>query len=73
MAETRNEARIRIEVAQLLYSTGIDVADLYRALGVDPADAHEDALAHLAGVLDGMQAAADGIRNHGLEGWPKLR
>jgi len=73
MAETMTASRVRIAVARLLYTSGIDVADLYHALGCDPADAQEDALAHLAGVLDGMQAAADGIRDHGLEGWSKPR
>ncbi|MFC3303571.1 hypothetical protein [Parvularcula lutaonensis] len=71
MADSMNAARVRIAVAQLLYQKGIDVGSLYHALGIDPADADSDALSHLAGVLDGMEAAAKAIRDHGLEGWSK--
>lgn len=73
MAETKNAARVRIAVAQLLFHQDLDVGELYRALGIDPTTADRDALAHLAGVLDGMEAAAKGIRDHGLEGWTKPR
>lgn len=73
MAETRNAARVRIAVAQLLFHHDLDIGELYKALGIDPAEADRDALAHLAGVLDGMEAAASGIRDHGLEGWSKPR
>lgn len=71
MADSMNAARVRIAVAQLLFTRGIDVGYLYEALGIDPADADSDALSHLAGVLDGMDAASQGIRDHGLEGWSK--
>ncbi|NNU16925.1 hypothetical protein HK107_11405 [Parvularcula sp. ZS-1/3] len=73
MAEMKNAARVRIAVARLLYGEEIDVGDLYRALGIDPAEADSEALAHLAGVLDGMEAASTAIRDKGLDGWPKPR
>lgn len=71
MAQSMNAARVRIAVAQLLFTKGIDVGSLYEALGIDPADAESEALSHLAGVLDGMDAAAQGIRDNGLESWSK--
>jgi hypothetical protein len=73
MTERPSPSRVRIAIAQLLYTRNIDVADLYRALGCDPAAADGDALAHLAGVLDGMEAATSSIRKHGLEGWSEDR
>lgn len=73
MPETMTASRVRIAVGQLLFTSGIEVEELYHALGIDPADAEPDALAHLAGVLDGMEAAARGIREQGLEGWSKPR
>ncbi|MEE4209136.1 MAG: hypothetical protein V2I43_07715 [Parvularcula sp.] len=73
MADKLSSSRVRIALARLLFTEGIDVADLYHALGCDPSNADGDALAHLAGVLDGMDAASRGIRDHGLEGWSKPR
>lgn len=59
MTEKMTAARVRIAVATLLHRRGIDVGDLYRALGIDPSKAESEALSHLAGVLDGLEAAAD--------------
>lgn len=68
MGETLTASRVRILVAQLLHRRDIDVGDLYRALGIDPADAEGDALAHLAGVLDGLDAA-EAARDEEERGW----
>ncbi|MCQ8186563.1 hypothetical protein [Parvularcula maris] len=73
MKEPVSASRVRIAIAKLLFREEIDVGELYRALGIDPADADSDVLAHLAGILDGMEAASKGIRDEGLEGWSRKK
>ncbi|MEM7741126.1 MAG: hypothetical protein AAF225_10030 [Pseudomonadota bacterium] len=58
MSESWTPSRVRIAVARLCESGGIDLVDLYRALGMDAVAAESDAVAHLAGVIDGLEAAA---------------
>lgn len=57
MTERMTASRVRIAVAQLMHRRDIDVGDLYRALGIDPSKVEGEALSHLAGVLDGLEAA----------------
>lgn len=71
MATSMSAGRVRVALAEMLYKKEVDLGDLYAALGVDPADADQEALAHLAGIIDGMEAAARAIRDQGLEGWSK--
>ncbi|MEM1381237.1 MAG: hypothetical protein AAGH41_11515 [Pseudomonadota bacterium] len=71
MAKSMTAARVRVTLAELVYKKEIELADIYAALGVDPQDADPEAVAHLAGIIDGMAAAAKAIRDQGLEGWSK--
>jgi hypothetical protein len=71
--EPVSASRVRIALAKLLFREEIDIAELYRALGIDPSDADSDVLAHLAGILDGMDAASKAIRDEGLEGWSRKK
>lgn len=71
MAQSMTAGRVRVALAELVYKRDLDLGDIYAALGVDPKDADQEALAHLAGIIDGMEAAARAIRDQGLEGWSK--
>ncbi|MEM9838542.1 MAG: hypothetical protein AAF830_05240 [Pseudomonadota bacterium] len=71
MTQSMSAARVRVTLAEMVYKKGIELADIYTALGVDPQDADPEALAHLAGIIDGMAAASQAIRDQGLEGWSK--
>ena len=71
MVQSMTAARVRVTLAEMVYKKGIELADLYAALGVDPQDADPEAVAHLAGLIDGMAAASQAIRDQGLEGWTK--
>ena len=71
MPEHPSHARIRIALAQFCTAHNIDLEELYAALGIAPGTADAEALAHMAGVLDGMTVASTRIRQHGLDGWAK--
>lgn len=72
MADTKpSQSRIRISLAQYCVAHGIEVDDLYSALGITATEADSEALAHMAGVIDGMNVASDRIRQHGLDNWAK--
>lgn len=71
MTQSMTAGRVRVTLAEMLYKYGVDLADLYAAMGIDPADADQEALAHLAGIIDGMEAASKAIRDQGLEGWSR--
>ncbi|MEM9810508.1 MAG: hypothetical protein AAF788_04710 [Pseudomonadota bacterium] len=58
MAQEWTTARVRIAIAQLCQERGIDITLLYEAIGINMVKADSDALAHLAGVIDGLEAAA---------------
>lgn len=73
MPQPMTAGRVRVALAQMLYRQGIELSAIYQALGIDPADADQEALAHLAGIMDGMEAAAKAIRAQGLEGWSQDR
>jgi len=68
MAPSPSPSRIRIAVARLLFTEKIDVGALYSALGIDVRRADPEALTHLAGVLDGIETAAESIRDHTSKG-----
>lgn len=60
---------MRIALAQFLFSHQIELDELYRCLGIDMNDADPGAIAHIAGVIDGMNIASARIRQYGLEDW----
>lgn len=72
MAETKlSHSRIRINLAQFCVAHSIEVDDLYAALGINATESDSEALAHMAGVIDGMTVATERIRQHGLDNWAK--
>ncbi|WOI53942.1 hypothetical protein [Parvularcula sp. LCG005] len=70
MADKPSHSRVRIALAQFCYSHSIDLEDLLAALGVT-GGTDAEAMAHMAGVLDGMNIAASRIREHGLDNWAR--
>lgn len=71
MAEKPSESRIRVALAQFCVAQSIEIDELLSALGVDMSHTDQNALAHLAGVLDGMNLAASRIRQHGIDNWAR--
>jgi hypothetical protein len=71
MADKPSHSRIRIALAQFCYAQSLDLDELYAALGVNAAETEPEALAHMAGVVDGMNVAATRIRQHGLDNWAR--
>lgn len=71
MAEKPSHSRVRIALAQFCLSQNLDIDELYGALGISAADAETEALAHIAGVIDGMNVASSRIRQHGLDNWSR--
>jgi RecA-family ATPase len=59
----------RIALAQFLLAHSIELEDLYQSLGLEIKDANPAALAHIAGVLDGMNIASAHIREMDVEQW----
>lgn len=71
MTEKPSHSRIRIAISQFLFAHHIELEDLYEAMGIEPQEADPGALAHLAGIIDGMTVASTRIRQHGLDDWAK--
>ncbi|MEM9421838.1 MAG: hypothetical protein AAF986_04925 [Pseudomonadota bacterium] len=71
MADKPSHSRIRVALAQFCVAQSLELEELYDALGLSPSDADNEALAHLAGVLDGMTIATSRIREHGLDNWAR--
>ncbi len=71
MSNNASHSRMRIALAQYVIANKFELEDLYACLGLAPSDADESALSHIAGVLDGMNLAANRIRTHGLDDWAK--
>ena len=71
MADKPSEARIRVALAQFCIAQAVEVDELFAALGIDPMNADAQALAHLAGAVDGMNLAANRIRQHGIDNWAR--
>ena len=70
MAE-KSPSQTRLVLAQFLFSHGIDVEGLYNALGADLAECDNEAVSHMAGIIDGITMATSKIRAHGLDNWAK--
>ena len=49
----------------------IDVESLYKAMGADLASSDNEAISHMAGIIDGITLATTKIRAHGLDNWTK--
>lgn len=73
MSDVSSHSRMRIALAQFCIARGIDFETLYAALGIDMTAADSEALSHMAGVMDGMTAAVEGIRQNGIDEWTKGR
>ena len=71
MTDKPSYSRIRIALAQFLFSNQIELDELYRCLGIDMTECDPGALSHIAGVIDGMNVASTRIRQHGLDDWAK--
>lgn len=71
MADKPSYSRIRIALAQFCFAQSVDLDELYTALGITPTEADAEAIAHMAGVIDGMNVAATRIRQHGLDNWAR--
>ena len=71
MSDKPSHSRIRIALAQFCYAQGIDVTDLFGAMGMTGANTDPEAMAHLAGVIDGMNIATSRIRDFGVDNWAK--
>ncbi|MBB5518350.1 hypothetical protein [Amphiplicatus metriothermophilus] len=71
MSETKSPSQTRLLLAQFLFANNIDVETLYKALGADLAECDNEAVSHMAGIIDGITLATAKIREHGLEEWAK--
>lgn len=67
----KSPSQTRLALAQFLYQHGIDVENLYKALGADLAECDNEAVSHMAGIIDGVSLATSKIRAHGLDNWSK--
>ncbi|MFQ5563348.1 MAG: hypothetical protein ACE5FO_07250 [Parvularculaceae bacterium] len=67
----RSPSQTRLILAQFLFAHDIDVETLYAALGADLAQCDNEAVSHMAGIIDGVTLATSKIRAHGLDGWAK--
>lgn len=73
MTEKPSHSRIRIALAQFLFANQVDIEELYSCLGIDTGECDAGALAHIAGVIDGMNVASTRIRQHGLDDWANTK
>ncbi|MEM6648648.1 MAG: hypothetical protein AAF603_00190 [Pseudomonadota bacterium] len=71
MSNHSSHSRIRLVLAQFCVAHSLDIEELYEALGIKIGDANAEALAHMAGLIDGMNIAAARIKEHGLHQWTK--
>lgn len=71
MADKPSESRIRVALAQFCLAQSIEVDELLAALGVSTDAVDSQSFAHLAGVIDGMNLAANRIRQHGIDNWAR--
>ena len=71
MADTKSPSQMRLALAQFLFAHNIDVESLYKALGADLAACDNEAVSHMAGIIDGVTMATSKIRQHGLDNWTK--
>ena len=71
MTEPKSPSQTRLLLAQFLFANNIDVETLYRALGADLGASDNEAVSHMAGIIDGITLATAKIRQHGLDNWTK--
>jgi hypothetical protein len=72
MSDTaKSPSQTRLLLAQFLFAHNIDVEALYKALGADLTESDNEAVSHMAGIIDGIQLATSKIRQHGLDHWTK--
>lgn len=64
-------SQTRLLLAQFIFAHNIDVETLYKALGADLAASDNEAVSHMAGIIDGITLATSKIRTHGLDNWTK--
>lgn len=67
----KSPSQTRLALAQFLFAHNIDVETLYKALGADLAACDNEAVSHMAGIIDGVALATAKIRQHGLDNWTK--
>ena len=67
----KSPSQTRLVLAQFLHAHDIDVEGLYKALGADLAECDNEAVSHMAGIIDGISMATSKIRAHGLDDWAK--
>lgn len=72
MSDTaKSPSQTRLLLAQFMFAHNIDVEGLYKALGADLAASDNEAVSHMAGIIDGITLATSKIRQHGLDNWTK--
>jgi hypothetical protein len=71
MSESRSPSQVRLLLAQFMFANNLDVEALYKALGADLASSDNEAVSHMAGIIDGVTLATAKIRAHGIENWTK--
>jgi hypothetical protein len=71
MSEAKSPSQTRLLLAQFLFAHNIDVEALYKALGADLASSENEAVSHMAGIIDGISLATSKIRQHGLDNWTR--
>ncbi len=67
----KSPSQTRLLLAQFIFAHNIDVETLYKALGADLAASDNEAVSHMAGIIDGITLATSKIRAHGLDNWTK--
>lgn len=71
MSDPKSPSQTRLLLAQFLFAHGLDVETLYKALGADLTASDNEAVSHMAGIIDGITLATGKIRAHGLDNWTK--
>lgn len=71
MSDSKSPSQVRLLLAQFMFQNNVDVEALYRALGADLASSDNEAVSHMAGIIDGVTLATSKIRAHGLDNWSK--
>lgn len=67
----KSPSQVRLALAQFLFAHNMDIESLYKALGADIAACDNEAVSHMAGIIDGITLATTKIRAHGLDNWTK--
>ena len=67
----KSPSQTRLLLAQFLFAHNLDIETLYKALGADLAASDNEAVSHMAGIIDGIMMATAKIRQHGVDNWAK--